>query len=427
MTQSVQSLQKQLKQLSTRHKSGALDQARYDEARAPLERQLLDLMVHAADNAHAAPAANAPAHAAAAPTRRAGVQTWALLGAVALAVAAGGYALTGSPDAVNQAPMQSAADGGSGQNASHEMGSQQMAGLVQKLAERLQANPEDAEGWAMLGRSYAAMGRAEESLAALAKAAKLRPTDAGILADFADALAVKNGRTLEGEPLKLIDRALQIDPAHIKALVLAGTAAFNRSDFAKAVSYWDRAIQVGPADNPMVQMALSGAAEARERGKLPASANAGPGSGSGSGSGPAGPMAAAMGTAPQPPAAPVEPAPAAGPPARITGTVDMSPAMRARVSPEDAVFIYARAATGSRMPLALVRKQVKDLPISFTLDDSLAMSPAARLSGASQVVVGARVTKSGQAMAQPGDLEGVSAPMGVVASGVKLSISTEVK
>jgi cytochrome c-type biogenesis protein CcmH len=105
----------------------------------------------------------------------------------------------------------------------------------------------------------------------------------------------------------------------------------------------------------------------------------------------------------------------------------MSPAMRARVSPEDAVFIYARAATGSRMPLALVRKQVKDLPISFTLDDSLAMSPAARLSGASQVVVGARVTKSGQAMAQPGDLEGVSAPMGVVASGVKLSISTEVK
>jgi len=272
----------------------------------------------------------------------------------------------------------------------------------------------------MLGRSYAAMGRAEEALGALAKAAKLRPDDAAILADFADALAVKNNRTLDGEPLKLIERALQIDPTHLKSLVLAGTAAFNRDDYAKAVSYWDRAIQVGPADNPMVQMAQQGAAEARDRGKLPPSANAA--------AAPAaapGPVAAMTAGAMPPPAA--EPAPAAGPPARITGTVDLSPALRAKASPEDAVFIYARAATGSRMPLALVRKQVKDLPISFTLDDSMAMSPAARLSGASQVVVGARVSKSGQAMSQPGDLEGQSAPIGVVASDVKVTISTDVK
>ena len=418
MTKSVQSLQKQLKQLRSRHQTGAIDQAQYDEARAPLERQLLDLMVHAADDTPATPA---PAAAAPAP-RRAGVQTWALIGVVAVVVAAGGYALTGSPDAINQVPSQAsaAADAGGGQNPAHEMGTEQMAALVQKLAERMQANPDDPEGWVMLGRSYAAMGRAEEALGALAKAAKLRPDDAAILADFADALAVKNNRTLDGEPLKLIERALQIDPTHLKSLVLAGTAAFNRDDYAKAVSYWDRAIQVGPADNPMVQMAQQGAAEARDRGKLPPSANAA--------AAPAaapGPVAAMTAGAMPPPAA--EPAPAAGPPARITGTVDLSPALRAKASPEDAVFIYARAATGSRMPLALVRKQVKDLPISFTLDDSMAMSPAARLSGASQVVVGARVSKSGQAMSQPGDLEGQSAPIGVVASDVKVTISTDVK
>ena len=107
--------------------------------------------------------------------------------------------------------------------------------------------------------------------------------------------------------------------------------------------------------------------------------------------------------------------------------MDLSPALRAKVTPEDAVFVYARAAEGSRMPLALVRRQVKDLPLSFTLDDSLAMSPAARLSGASKVVVGARITKSGQAMSQPGDLEATSAPMGVVTDGVTLTISSEVK
>jgi cytochrome c-type biogenesis protein CcmH len=413
MTKSVQSLQKQLKQLRQRLDSGSLDQARYDQARAPLERQLLDLMVHAPD------AAEPAAVASGTPPRRAGVQTWALLGGVALVVAAVGYSFTGAPDAINQVPGQVAA-GGDGQGASHDMSSEQMATLVQKLAERMQANPDDAEGWVMLGRSYAAMGRAEDALGALAKAVKLSPKDPGVLADFADAMAVKNNRTLEGEPLQLIERALQIDPSHLKSLVLAGTAAFNRDDYAKAVSYWDRAVQVGPADNPMVQIAQSGAAEARERGKLPPpAANVAPAPGA------AVEAAAAPGGAATVAAA--EAAAAAGPPARITGIVDLSPALRAKVTPEDAVFVYARAAEGSRMPLALVRRQVKDLPLSFTLDDSLAMSPAARLSGASKVVVGARITKSGQAMSQPGDLEATSAPMGVVTDGVTLTISSEVK
>jgi len=97
--------------------------------------------------------------------------------------------------------------------------------------------------------------------------------------------------------------------------------------------------------------------------------------------------------------------------------------LAAKAGPDDTVFVFARPAEGSRMPLAILRKQVKDLPLKFTLDDSLAMSPAAPLSSASRVVVGARISKLGQAIAQPGDLQGVSAPMGTTAQGLKIEIS----
>ena len=131
-----------------------------------------------------------------------------------------------------------------------------MAALVERLAERMKANPQDAEGWVMLGRSYAAMGRAEDALMALDKAVKLQPEEATILADYADALAVRNGRTLDGEPMQFIERALKADPNHVKALVLAGTAHFNRGDYAGAVRYWDRVAQVGSPDHPLVPLSL---------------------------------------------------------------------------------------------------------------------------------------------------------------------------
>jgi cytochrome c-type biogenesis protein CcmH len=107
--------------------------------------------------------------------------------------------------------------------------------------------------------------------------------------------------------------------------------------------------------------------------------------------------------------------------------VSLAPALRATAAPDDTVFIFARAAEGSRMPLALLRKQVKDLPLEFKLDDSLAMSPATRLSTAQRVIVGARISKSGQAMPQPGDLEGLTAPVAVGATGLKIEIATPVK
>ena len=109
----------------------------------------------------------------------------------------------------------------------------------------------------------------------------------------------------------------------------------------------------------------------------------------------------------------------------VSGTVRLSPKLQALVEPDDMVFIFARPAEGSRMPLAIVRKQVKDLPVAFTLDDSTSMSPAARLSGAQRVIVGARISKSGQAMPQPGDLQGLSEPVKVGTTGLLLEISAQ--
>jgi cytochrome c-type biogenesis protein CcmH len=270
MTPKAQALHKQLRELRAQHAAGSLTDEQFNTRRTQLERQILDHLDQTHEDQPAAGAASSP-------RRRIGVQTWALLGVFMLVVAFGGYSLTGSPDKINPLPGEysdGAAPAAGQEPPPHEMGSEQMAALVERLAERMKANPQDAEGWVMLGRSYAAMGRAEDALMALDKAVKLQPEEATILADYADALAVRNGRTLDGEPMQFIERALKADPNHVKALVLAGTAHFNRGDYAGAVRFWDRVAQVGSPDHPLVPVAADGAAEARARGKLPAASAA---------------------------------------------------------------------------------------------------------------------------------------------------------
>lgn len=111
----------------------------------------------------------------------------------------------------------------------------------------------------------------------------------------------------------------------------------------------------------------------------------------------------------------------------VSGVVSLAPALAAKADPQDTVFVFARAAEGPRMPLAILRKQVKDLPLTFTLDDSMAMTPAAKLSSAQRVIVGARISKRGDATAQPGDLQGLSAPVAPGASGLKIEIAQVVQ
>ena len=280
-----------------------------------------------------------------------------------------------------------------GDMARHGMSEQQFKALVARLAVRLKDNPEDAEGWMMLGRSYAVLGRFGESAEAYAKAAARMPRDAQLLADYADALAMAQGRSLRGEPEKILARALAIDPLNVKARVLAGTAAFNRNDYSGAIRHWERILVTVPGESEMAQRVRASIAEARELG--------------------AGRQAAAPGSKADR--------------GQIKGVVTVAPELAAKVRPGDTVFIFARAEQGPRVPLAILRKQGRDLPAEFTLDDSMAMSPAAKLSDHARVVIGARVSKTADASPRPGDLQGLSAPVRVGAKSVNVTIDTELR
>ena len=401
MTDPVQSLRLQIQKLRTLHAQGELGDAELHSRCGPLERQLIDLVV-------AQPTAVAPA--------RAGAKLTLTLGGLVVSLAAAGYLWTGSPGTPAQpfskraaaASAPQAADSGTAREISRE----QIVAMTERLSARLQQTPEDAEGWRMLGRAQMALEQPEQAVRAYEVVTRLMPKDAGALADYADALAVRNGRDLKGEPTRLIEQALELDPVHMKSLILAGTAAFNRGDFANAVAYWDRAGAVGPADDPMAQQARAAAAEAREAGtRPPPTRNAV--------AAPANPATTVPSNTSMNSGSPA----ASSTRAQVSGTVTLAPALRALVVADDTVYIFARSADGARMPLAILRKQVRDLPYAFTLDDSHAMSPATRLSTVQSVVVAARISKSGQAVAQPGDLEGITAPVAVGSNAVRVEVS----
>lgn len=390
-------IREKLLQLRERHRNGKLTTGQYEQVRAPLERQLIDAWLGQSDQTPE------QAHEFARP--RLNRRLVAILAAIVAVIAGVGYALTGSPQRTSSEPegfAQGAGQTDGAASAPHAVGREQVAALVERLAEHLRTTPGDAEGWSMLGRSYHALDQPAKAAEAFAKVIALRPKDANALADYADAVAVRNGRKLEGEPAAVIEKALALEPDNLKALLLAGTVAFNKEDYASAVRHWDRAVRVGPPDSILTQQARNAAAEARERGHLP------PAETSAQVTGPTGSAAARTS-------------------AQIAVNVSLSPAIKAQVSPDDTVFVFARPAQGSRMPLALVRKQVKDLPARIVLDDSTSMSPSTKLSSAQSVIVGARVSKSGQAMPAPGDLEGLSEPVGLGGSPVQLVIAKPVK
>lgn len=283
--------------------------------------------------------------------------------------------------------------------------------LVERLAQRMREQPGDPDGWALLGRSYAAMGRFEPARDAYAQAVALSPDDASLLADYADALAMTQERGLLGEPERLVQRALRADPDHVKALALAGTAALQRGDAAAAVRHWERAKSLAPPDSPFASGLEEGLRQARAAAAPASQAGAAEAVGGGAGREP-GPASA--------------PAEAAG---REAGAglrvrVALAGDLAGRVRPQDTVFVFARPVEGPRMPLAVARLRVADLPAELTLDDSSAMSPQMRLSAFERVVVVARVSRSGDVEPQPGDLEGQS---GAVASrgAVALAIDRE--
>jgi len=356
----------QLLELDADLAAGKLAPAEHEKARAELQARLLE-------DVDAAAEATSPPRGG----RRAALLVGVTVPLAALAV----YFAVGTPAAVSERPGHGTVSAG------------QIEVMVERLAARLRENPDDADGWTMLGRSYAALGRFGEAVDAYAKAAVRAPRDARLLADFADALAMARGRSLQGEPEKLVLRALEIEPRNLKALALAGTAAFERKAFAAAADYWQRMLPLVPPDSEDAQIIRDNVAQATQL----------------AGGKPPGPQAAA----PQA--------------AALRGTVRIAPTLKGKFGPEDTVFIYARAADGPPMPLAVQRVKARELPVSFALDDAMAMSPGMELSAHPRVVVTARVSKSGGATPQPGDLQGASAPVANNASGVTVLIDTVVR
>lgn len=300
-------------------------------------------------------------------------------------------------------------------------GHPEFSSVLESLIARLEDNPDDIEGWVMLGRTYTIMGRFDEATETYAKLVEIVPDSPQILSDYADVLAMSNQGVLAGEPAELIQQALSIDPEYPKALALAGTVEFEQKRFEQAADYWERLLAVIPADSKLAESVSESIAEAKslssngqvepalEQASIPETDNqenqtAVADSDSDDSSTTTDTVADAS----------------------ISGTVTLSGAIAAKAAPNDTLFIYARAETGPRMPLAIHRLKVSDIPATFTLNDDMAMTPTMKISSFPEVVVEARISKSGQAVPTSGDLQGFSQPVKLGDKDISIVIDQQV-
>lgn len=349
----------QLAELERDRASGSLADVDFEQAKNELQRRLLE----DAQTADAAPTPGRP--------------VWQAL--VLIAVALPAAALVTYVELGN--PRGQQAGGAS------EEGTAEVEKMVAGLAARLEKNPEDIKGWSMLARSYKVMRRFDEAERAFARLGDALYADPTLLAEYADLLAVKANGNIEGRPLELVHRALKLDPDHLMSLSLAGTAAYNRADYPAALRYWERLRGLLPPDSEDARSLAATMDEIRGKAGL---------------------------------------APAAATPAptgkSVAGEVRLSPRFKDKIRGDELLFIYARPATGARMPLAVLRARAADLPLKFTLDDSLALSPEAKISGAGSVQIEARISRSGSANPGPDDLFAAAKSAKVGASGLLLVI-----
>lgn len=277
-----------------------------------------------------------------------------------------------------------------------EPGEHDFMSMIRKVEERTQANPDDGEAWTMLAKSYAAIEQWPKALQAYEKAAGLLPRDASVLSGYAEALAITGNLVLMGKPMELVRQALEIDPEDMKALELAGINAFREGDFAQASAYLKRMHGLLPPESPYAQDILAAQQEAERLAQ-----------------------SGVPGLSAPPPAAD-RTAPIA-PGAAIRGSVDIAPALKPGLADTDVLFLFARPGPGGP-PVAAIRASAGQLPMEFVLDDSTAMDPGNTLSRHGQVTLVARLSRSGNPTAQPGDLEGAVANVKVGATGVKIMI-----
>ena len=356
----------QLLELTNALEGGEIDQETFNAARSEISNSLVvELSLPAPASSSRVPVGKLPAMAIAGLIPIASVALYLWLGST--------ESLT--PRAVTGAP------------ASQETASVEQ--MVAGLAERLRNQPDDPQGWLMLARSYSVMERYVEARDAYARAHELIGDQAGLLVDYAEAIALTENNQLIGKPAELLATALGLEPEHQKGLWLAGFAARQNGDDTRAVALWRQLagqLAAGSDEMAMVQdMILQTGAD------------------------PAG-----------------EPAPAetpSGAMAAIEITVSLAPELASRVSGSETLFIFARAINGPPMPLAIQNRSASELPLTITLDDTMHMLPALKLSTFPTVTVGARISRSGNATPSRGDLQGLVSPVEVaVGASVNLVI-----
>ena len=402
-------LQAHWAQLAEEHRKGQIDDTEQARARDELMRRMLE------DEASAR-GAHAAARPQARPSKSTGT-TWALtLGLPLLVLAV--YSATGSPQAVNWR----ASDNNNDISRAEMRDVEDMIGqMVRRLQQDSNQKPEEAaQAWAMVAQTYASLQRFSEAEQAYARASELRPNQPQWLADRADMLAMVNGQNTQGEPDRLIQRALELDPQHLKSLALAGSAAYNRQDMDAALGYWRRARALTPEGGGFAaELDRSIAAAQAAARKLPQVGATATATALASASSNA---ELARTSAPTPAVATAGGAASAG----ISGTVVLSAAFAGRVQPTDSVFVLVRAIDGPRAPLAVTRHTVADLPLRFALTDSQAMTPELRLSRFERVEVLVRISPSGNAVPRSGDLFAQSAIVGPSTQGLALVIDRQV-
>lgn len=385
----IEELRANYAELVAGHDAGRVSDEEFEETRSELERRVLDES-RAGETLEAS-------------DRKQRLGTIAFVAVFVPIAAALFYWRFGTWDAFN--PQVAAAQ--QENPAGHSMA--ELDSQLTKLEQSLKENPGNVNGWMLLARTNDALKRFDKAAAAYEKLASLvqGETKAEVLADWADCLAAST-QTLEGKPESLVDQALKINPKYWKALALKGTAMYNRSDFKGAAAVWERILadqQPGTEDYAnvlnMVNDARSKAGMKQLSGSVARMVESG---------------AAATG------------APAAQGAVQVSGTVELSPDLKQGLTGGETVFIYARPAEGSKMPVAVTQKRVSDLPAKFTLDSTMRLPGGmGGMEAMSRVVVGARVSKSGNLMPQAGDLEGDTPAVAVGSANLVVKISKKLE
>lgn len=363
--QNIAIARERLAELEAEHAAGKLPANAYAQAKSEFEKSL-------ADDLEAESAASQPGASSG------GRWVIAAVAVIVPVMAFGIYMQIGAPQYLD------VAGGNAGRVAAHGAADSEMPSveeLVATLEQKLEEEPDQAEGWYLLGRTYMSMQRYEDAVTAFAKVNEMMPDQPAILISLADATAMTQGGRIAGAPAELVAKALVLDPDNLTALWLAGKAEAEAGNNAEAVKYWRRVEALSQDDPATLAEIRSQIAAAEQAGGLSPAAE---------------PEAAEA-----PPPAPATPETGG---VAITVDVALDATLAAQANPGDTVFVFARALEGPPMPLAVARHTVAELPLRVTLTDAMAMMPQMKLSNFPAVRVSARVSRSGDAMTRPGDL-----------------------